>query len=98
MAFYALQPALLEEAWARLFLLPLLFVAFRSASGSATGRALQHWRRSGVDLTSGIDRAERDLGSPPPAQPSRFRSWTSRSGAGTQPSTRRPSSATKRTK
>lgn len=40
MAFYALQPALLEEAWARLFLLPLLFVVFRSASGSTTGRAL----------------------------------------------------------
>lgn len=40
MALYALQPALLEEAWARLFLLPLLYVAFRSASGSTTGRAL----------------------------------------------------------
>lgn len=40
MAFYALQPALLEEVWARLFLLPLLYVAFRSASGSTTGRAL----------------------------------------------------------
>ena len=40
MALYAIQPALLEESWARLFLLPLLFVAFRSASGSTTGRAL----------------------------------------------------------
>ena len=40
MAFYALQPALLEELWARLGLLPLLFVAFRSAAGSTTGRAL----------------------------------------------------------
>jgi hypothetical protein len=40
MVLYALQPALLEEAWARLFLLPLLFVTFRSASGSTTGRAV----------------------------------------------------------
>ena len=40
MAFYALQPALLEEAWARLFLLPLLYLVFRSASGATTGRAL----------------------------------------------------------
>jgi hypothetical protein len=39
-AFYALSPALLEEAWVRLFLLPLLFVAFRSAPGSSTGRSL----------------------------------------------------------
>ncbi len=40
MALYALQPALLEESWARLFLLPLLYVAFRSTTGSTTGRAL----------------------------------------------------------
>ncbi len=40
MAFYALQPALLEEIWARLFLLPLLYVAFRPATCSAAGRAL----------------------------------------------------------
>jgi hypothetical protein len=40
MAFYALQPALLEEFWARLFLLPLLYVAFRPAPSSAAGRAL----------------------------------------------------------
>ena len=40
MAFYAIQPALLEESWARLFLLPLLYVVFRSASGATTGRAL----------------------------------------------------------
>lgn len=40
MALYALQPALLEEAWARLFLLPLLYLVFRSASGATTGRAL----------------------------------------------------------
>jgi len=39
-AFFALQPALLEEAWARLFLLPLLYVAFRSAPCATTGRAL----------------------------------------------------------
>jgi len=40
MALYAIQPALLEESWARLFLLSLLYVAFRSASGVTTGRAL----------------------------------------------------------
>lgn len=40
MAFYALQPALLEEGWARLFLLPLLYVTFRSAPGATAGRAL----------------------------------------------------------
>ena len=40
MALYALQPALLEESWARLFLLPFLYAMFRSASGPTTGRAL----------------------------------------------------------
>ena len=40
MAFYALQPAVLEEGWARLFLLPLLYVTLRSAPGATGGRAL----------------------------------------------------------